>query len=71
MHRDVQANCDSLQGTTTGKCEVIGHGLNAKELLDNDQLDRFFVQNLNDRPDGWTIPDSSLDAVVCCVRYAY
>jgi hypothetical protein len=47
---------------------VIGHGLNAAELGRNPRLDSFWVRDLNAEPDGWAMPDGSVDAVVCCVR---
>lgn len=48
--------------------KVVGHGMNAAELAKNKQLDSFFVRDLNAEPDGWALPDSSFDAVTCCVR---
>lgn len=48
--------------------KVIGHGMNAAELAKNKQLDSFWVRDLNAEPDGWAMPDASVDAVVCCVR---
>lgn len=50
---------------------VIGHGMNAAELARNDQLDSFFVRNLNDDPDGWSVGDQAFDAVTCCVSVQY
>jgi hypothetical protein len=50
--------------------KVLGHGLNAAELAKNKQMDSFFVRDLNQEPDGWAMADQSVDAVVCCVRYA-
>ncbi len=50
--------------------KVVGHGMNAAELARNQQLDSFFVRNLNEEPDGWAAADQSFDAVVCCVRWA-
>ena len=50
--------------------ELIGHGMNARELAANPQLDRWFVQNLNASP---ILPfrDASLDACLCCVSVQY
>ncbi|WP_182422066.1 methyltransferase domain-containing protein [Aureimonas sp. ME7] len=50
--------------------EVVGHGMNEKELAANPRLDRWFVQNLNDDV---TLPlaDESFDAVLCCVGVQY
>jgi SAM-dependent methyltransferase len=50
--------------------EVIGHGMNAKELAANPRLSRWFVQDLNHEP---TLPldDDSVDAVTCCVSVQY
>jgi len=50
---------------------VIGHGMNAAELARNRQLTDFFVRDLNAAPDGWSLGDSSVDAVVCCVSVQY
>ncbi|MGB7085559.1 MAG: class I SAM-dependent methyltransferase [Phormidesmis sp.] len=49
---------------------VEGHGLNGEELARNRQLDRYFVQNLNENQ---TLPlaDSSFDAVVNTVSVQY
>ena len=49
---------------------VEGHGLNAEELARNKQLDRYFVQNLNETQ---TLPleDSSFDAVINTVSVQY
>eukprot|EP00775_Hariotina_reticulata_P013533 gene13533-13659_t len=51
--------------------KVIGHGMNASELARNKQLDTFFVRDLNAEPDGWSMQDGSVDAVVCCVSVQY
>ena len=50
--------------------EVIGHGMNAKELAANPRYARHFVQSLNQTP---TLPlaDASVDAVVNCVSIQY
>eukprot|EP01025_Chloroclados_australasicus_P025884 TRINITY_DN25759_c0_g1_i2.p1 TRINITY_DN25759_c0_g1~~TRINITY_DN25759_c0_g1_i2.p1 ORF type:complete len:286 (-),score=15.54 TRINITY_DN25759_c0_g1_i2:214-1032(-) len=51
--------------------KVIGHGMNAAELMRNPRLDSFFVRNLNKEPNGWSVPDQSFDAVLCCVSVQY
>ena len=50
--------------------EVIGHGMNAKELAANPRLTSYFVQDLNRTP---TLPldGASLDAALCCVGVQY
>ncbi|MFB6251255.1 MAG: class I SAM-dependent methyltransferase [Halobellus sp.] len=49
---------------------VVGHGLNAAELEDNDALDEWFLQDLNHEQ---TLPleDESFDAVVCALSVQY
>lgn len=50
--------------------DVVGHGMNAKELAANPQLDRWFVGDLNADP---TLPlsDGEFDAALCCVGVQY
>jgi SAM-dependent methyltransferase len=50
--------------------EVIGHGLNARELEANPRLNRFWVQNLNTDQ---TLPlaDASVDAVLIVAGWQY
>ena len=50
--------------------EVIGHGLNARELQANPRLDRFWVQNLNTNQ---TLPldDQSVDAALIVAGWQY
>jgi hypothetical protein len=50
--------------------EIIGHGMNADELVANPRLDRWFVKNLNRDP---TLPlgDGSVDATMICVSIQY
>ncbi|HYP04545.1 MAG TPA: methyltransferase domain-containing protein [Cyanobium sp.] len=50
--------------------EVIGHGLNARELEANPRLDRHWVQNLNENQ---TLPlaDASVDAVLIVAGWQY
>jgi SAM-dependent methyltransferase len=52
--------------------EVVGHGMNAEELMKNPRLDSFFVKNLNaEDADGFAAADQSFDAVLCCVSVQY
>jgi SAM-dependent methyltransferase len=50
--------------------EVIGHGMNERELAANPRLSRYFVQNLNTYP---TLPleTGSVDAAAICVSVQY
>ncbi len=50
--------------------QVIGHGMNEKELAANPRLDRWFIQDLNE---DWVLPldSGSLDTVLCCVGMQY
>jgi SAM-dependent methyltransferase len=50
--------------------EVVGLGMNAEEMADNPQLDRYVVQNLNQNP---TLPfeDNQFDAAICTVSVQY
>ena len=50
--------------------EVVGHGMNAKELAANPRLARWFVQNLN-RDAALPFDDGHFDAVLCCVGVQY
>jgi hypothetical protein len=50
--------------------EVIGHGMNAKELAANPRLSRWFVQDLNKEP-VLPLADASLDAAMICVGIQY
>lgn len=50
--------------------EVVGHGLNAKELAENDRLDEWGVQNLN-HEQALAVPDARFDAVLCAVSVQY
>ncbi|PSQ06846.1 SAM-dependent methyltransferase [Halobacteriales archaeon QS_6_71_20] len=49
---------------------VVGHGLNAAELRENDRLDEWFLRDLNADP---TLPldDASVDAVLCALSVQY
>ena len=49
---------------------VVGLGMNAAEMQDNPQLDKYVVQNLNQNP---TLPyeNDLFDAVVCAVSVQY
>ena len=50
--------------------EVIGHGMNAKELSSNPRLSRIFVQDLNRNPI-LALENESCDAAMCCVGVQY
>lgn len=50
--------------------EVIGHGMNAKELAANPRLSRWFVQDLN-RHVELPLESASVDAVLVCVGVQY
>jgi len=50
--------------------EVVGHGMNARELAANPQLDRWFVQDLNRDP-ALPLGDGTFDATLCCVGVQY
>ena len=50
--------------------EVVGHGMNVEELARNPQLDRYFVQNLNQHQ-LLPLPDCSFDAVLNAVSVQY
>ena len=50
--------------------EVVGHGMNARELAANPRLDRWFVQNLNRDP-LLPLADGAFDAALCCVGVQY
>jgi hypothetical protein len=49
---------------------VVGHGLNAAELRENDVLDEWFIQDLNGEQ---TLPlaDASFDRVLCALSVQY
>jgi SAM-dependent methyltransferase len=50
--------------------KIIGHGMNEEELRANDQLDEYFLQNLNQNP---ILPfaEATFDAVLCAVSVQY
>jgi hypothetical protein len=50
--------------------EVIGHGMNAQELVANERLTRYFVQNLNANP-VLPLDGASIDAAAICVSIQY
>ncbi len=50
--------------------EVIGHGMNARELAANPRLNRWFVQDLNADP-ALPLPPASVDAACLCVSVQY
>ncbi|PSP95547.1 SAM-dependent methyltransferase [Halobacteriales archaeon QS_1_68_44] len=50
--------------------QVVGHGLNAAELEENDRLNEWFVQNLNADQD-LPLADGAFDAVLCALSVQY
>jgi hypothetical protein len=50
--------------------EVIGHGMNVRELEANPRLDRWFIRDFNREP-SVPLEDSSLDAAMMCVSIQY
>ena len=50
--------------------EVVGHGMNMKELQANPRLDRRFVQNLNENQ-ALPLDSASMDAACICVGIQY
>lgn len=50
--------------------EVVGHGLNAEELVANPRLSRRFVQDLNEDP-SLPLPDDAFDGAAMCVSVQY
>jgi len=53
-----------------GYAKVIGHGMNATELVANPRLTRWFMQNLN-RETKLPLADASVDAAMVCVSIQY
>lgn len=51
--------------------QVVGHGMNAAELMKNKQLSEFFVRDLNAEPNLAQFGDQTFDAVTCCVSVQY
>ena len=51
--------------------EVIGIGMNEKELKKNKRLTKYYVHDLNKNPNIKMIPDESIDAVLCAVSVDY
>jgi len=50
--------------------EVIGHGMNVRELEANPRLDRWFIRDFNREP-SLPLEDASLDAAMMCVSIQY
>jgi SAM-dependent methyltransferase len=50
--------------------EVVGHGMNAKELGANPRLARWFVQDFNQNP-ALALDDQSFDAALACAGVQY
>jgi SAM-dependent methyltransferase len=53
-----------------GYGSVVGHGLNAEELMANPRLSRWFVQDLNIEP-ALPLSDGSFDGACLCVSVQY
>jgi len=49
---------------------VVGHGLNEAELAENDRLDEWFVQNINEMQ-SLPLADDEFDAVLCALSVQY
>lgn len=49
---------------------VVGHGLNEAELRENDALDEWFVQNLNEQQ-SLPLADDAFDSVLCALSVQY
>jgi hypothetical protein len=49
---------------------VVGHGLNEMELRQNDDLDEWFVQNLNEQQ-SLPLADNSFERVLCALSVQY
>jgi len=54
----------------TGFDRVVGHGLNEAELRENDALDEWFVQNLNEEQ-SLPLADDAFDGVLCALSVQY
>jgi hypothetical protein len=50
--------------------EMVGHGMNARELAANPRLTRWFIQDLN-RESALPLEDASFDGALCCVSVQY
>ncbi len=70
MVLDLMSSWVSHLPATLNTTEVIGHGMNAVELVANPRLDRWFVADLNAEP-SLPLADASVDAVLCCVGVQY
>jgi hypothetical protein len=67
---DVMSSWVSHLPPEVSYAEVIGHGMNAAELVANPRLSGWFVQNLN-RDTKLPLADSSVDAAMICVSIQY
>ncbi len=67
---DLMSSWVSHLPTDRTYAEVVGHGMNARELAANPQLDRWFVQDLNRDP-ALPLGDGTFDATLCCVGVQY
>jgi SAM-dependent methyltransferase len=70
VYLDLMSSWRSHYPAELRPARVIGLGMNAEEMLDNPQLDKFIVHDLNSNP---RLPyeDSLFDAVTCTVSVQY
>ena len=67
---DLMSSCVSHLPTDLAPGNVVGHGMNTRELAANPQLNSYFVQNLNKNPD-LPLDDGSFDACLIAVSVQY
>lgn len=67
---DLMSSWVSHLPTDRAYADVIGHGMNERELAANPRLDRWFVQDLNRDP-VLPLDDGNLDAALCCAGVQY
>lgn len=70
VYLDLMSSWRSHLPNSLKPTRVVGQGMNADEMRDNPQLDKFVVQNLNRDP---VLPfeDNAFDAAVCTVSVQY
>ncbi len=70
IYLDLMSSWRSHYPLALKPARVVGLGMNADEMADNPQLDKFIVHNLNQQP---VLPyeDQSFDAVTCAVSVQY
>jgi SAM-dependent methyltransferase len=67
---DAMSSWVSHLPTDLGLGTVVGHGMNAEELADNDRLDRWFQQDFN-ADQSLPLDDAAFDAVLVAVSVQY